>query len=355
MVFTLPELSMAPEATGKGMAAAAGRLSRNGRLAPARGKTIAEQAENPLWGRGRSDFVPQHITVVDYDPAWPLEYARERDRIAAILKENGISIYHIGSTAVPGLAAKPIIDIMAVVASLEEVDAVAEKFSGIGYEYLGEFGITGRRYLRKGGDERTHQIHVFQADDWQNIGRHLAFRDYMRTHEQERDEYAEIKKGLAQKFPYDIDGYCDGKEDFVRRMEGCALAQYDGTWEKLYIAARLAQYERTRSSPSEAGVVSAALLSAKGKIYTGVCQDRAYAFGTCAEREAMANAITNGENRIVKIAVVMPDGKAGVPQGACRELLRQFANAAEEIEILCDEETKTAMHLKSLIPAWRGR
>ena len=59
---------------------------------------------------------------------------------------------------------------MVVVRSLEEVDTVAEKFSEIGYEYLGEFGITGRRYLRKGGDERTHQIHIFQADDWNNIG-----------------------------------------------------------------------------------------------------------------------------------------------------------------------------------------
>ena len=116
--------------------------------------------------------MPQHITVVNYDPEWPSKYVRERDYITEILKENCISIYHIGSTSVPGLAAKPIIDIMAVVRSLEKVDTVAEKFSEIGYEYLGEFGITGRRYLRKGGDERTHQIHIFQADDWNNIGRH---------------------------------------------------------------------------------------------------------------------------------------------------------------------------------------
>ena len=143
--------------------------------------------------------MPQHITVVNYDPEWPSKYVRERDYITEILKDNCISIYHIGSTSVPGLAAKPIIDIMAVVRSLEKVDTVAEKFSEIGYEYLGEFGITGRRYLRKGGDERTHQIHIFQADDWNNIGRHLAFRDYMRTHEKEREEYAKIKIELAKK------------------------------------------------------------------------------------------------------------------------------------------------------------
>ena len=151
--------------------------------------------------------MPQHITVTDYNPKWPLQYAEERKRIAEILKENCISIYHIGSTSVPGLAAKPVIDIMAVVRSLEKADSTAEQFSEIGYEYLGEFGIAGRRYLRKGGDERTHQIHMFQADDWKNIGRHLAFRDYMQSHETERNEYAKLKKALAQKFPYDIEGY----------------------------------------------------------------------------------------------------------------------------------------------------
>ena len=163
--------------------------------------------------------MPQHITVLNYDPEWPLKYERERKAIAEILDGNGISIYHIGSTSVPGLAAKPIIDMMAVVRSLEKVDDARGKFSELGYEYLGEFGIAGRRYFRKGGDERTHQIHIFQADDWNNIERHLAFRDYMRTHEKERAEYAKIKTALAQRFPYDIDGYCDGKDAFVREME----------------------------------------------------------------------------------------------------------------------------------------
>lgn len=172
--------------------------------------------------------MPQHITVVDYDPEWPLKYVREQESIAEILEDNCLAVYHIGSTAVPGLAAKPIIDIMAVVRSLEQVDDVAEKFANIGYEYLGEFGMAGRRYLRKGGDERTYQIHIFQADDRKNIDRHLAFRDYLRTHEKERKEYVKIKQELAQKFPYDIDGYCEGKENFVREVEKRALAQYNG-------------------------------------------------------------------------------------------------------------------------------
>ena len=296
--------------------------------------------------------MPQHITVLNYDPEWPLKYERERKAIAKILDGNGISIYHIGSTSVPGLVAKPIIDMMAVVRSLEKVDDARGKFSELGYEYLGEFGIAGRRYFRKGGDERTHQIHIFQADDWNNIERHLAFRDYMRTHEKERAEYAEIKTALAQRFPYDIDGYCDGKDAFVREMEKRALLEYDGTWDRLYIAARKVQYERKISPTIDAGAVCAALLTEKGNIYTGVCIDTACSLGMCAERNAIANMITNGESHIKKIAAVMPDGKAGMPCGACREFMMQLDECAGEIEILCDYETKGTVKLKALLPDW---
>ena len=296
--------------------------------------------------------MPQHITVLNYDPEWPLKYERERKAIAEILDGNGISIYHIGSTSVPGLAAKPIIDMMAVVRSLEKVDDARGKFSELGYEYLGEFGIAGRRYFRKGGDERTHQIHIFQADDWNNIGRHLAFRDYMRTHEKERAEYAKIKTALAQRFPYDIDGYCDGKDAFVREMEKRALLEYDGTWDRLYIAARKVQYERKISPTIDAGAVCAALLTEKGNIYTGVCIDTACSLGMCAERNAIANMITNGESHIKKIAAVMPDGKAGMPCEACREFMMQLDECAGEIEILCDYETKGTVKLKALLPDW---
>ena len=109
--------------------------------------------------------MPQHVTVTDYDPRWPQKYEEEKEKIRHILGDDLVAIYHIGSTSVPGLAAKPIIDIMAAVKSLDRTDQKAGKFIQIGYEYLGEFGIAGRRYLRKGGDERTHQIHIFQAED----------------------------------------------------------------------------------------------------------------------------------------------------------------------------------------------
>ena len=132
----------------------------------------------------------QHVTVIEYDPAWPLEFEREASRIRGALGENCLEVYHIGSTAVPGLAAKPIIDIMPVVRSLGAVDGSRAALESLGYEYLGEFGIPGRRYMRKGGDERTHQVHVFAQGDAVNITRHLAFRDFLRAHPDVCAEYA---------------------------------------------------------------------------------------------------------------------------------------------------------------------
>ena len=169
--------------------------------------------------------MPQHVVVVDYDPAWPEMYAAEAARLRRALGENCVSIHHIGSTAVPGLAAKPIIDMLPVVRSLEAVDRAADALARLGYECLGEFGIPGRRYLRKGGDERTHQVHIFAEADEANIRRHIAFRDHLRAHEADRDAYARLKRALAQAYPYDIEAYCDGKATFVRALERRALSE----------------------------------------------------------------------------------------------------------------------------------
>ena len=162
---------------------------------------------------------PQHITVVDYNPAWPELFAAERDLIAPVLGDHLLECYHIGSTAVPGLAAKPIIDLMVVVRDVALVDALAAQFEALGYEYLGEFGMAGRRYLRKGGAERTHQIHVFDLKSEHHIVRHLALRDYLRAHPAACAAYAELKRQLAAQFPYDIEGYCEGKDAMVQELE----------------------------------------------------------------------------------------------------------------------------------------
>lgn len=166
----------------------------------------------------------QHVTVVGYDARWPEMFAAEAAEIAKILGNNCVAVHHIGSTAVEGLAAKPVIDIMPVVKDLQKADGCRAAFEAFGYEWLGEFGIAGRRYLRKGGDERTHRIHIFAENDGANIVRHLAVRDYLRARPDEALAYGALKKRLAERFPYDIEGYCDGKEAFVRALEERALA-----------------------------------------------------------------------------------------------------------------------------------
>lgn len=178
--------------------------------------------------------MPQHVVVVPYQPAWAEAFRRESEAVKAALGENCLRVYHIGSTAVEGLDAKPIVDLMPVVQRAGGRGCAAEGPARLGYEYLGEFGIPGRRYLRKGGDERTHQMHIFQAGDTENIVRHLAVRDYLRAHEEARMAYAALKRALAARYPYDIEGYCDGKEAFVRELECRALAECRAAlWEEL--------------------------------------------------------------------------------------------------------------------------
>ena len=109
----------------------------------------------------------------------PVGFALFEKCLAALLGDTCIAIHPIGSTAIPGADAKPILDLMPVVRDLAAVDALTPAFAALGYEALGELGIPGRRYFRKGGDERTHQLHVFQVGDHANIVRHLAFRDLL--------------------------------------------------------------------------------------------------------------------------------------------------------------------------------
>ena len=167
-----------------------------------------------------------HVRITDYNEKWPQMFAEEALAISGILDGNLAAIYHIGSTAVPGLAAKPIIDIMPVVCDLKKVDKVRKKFVELGYEYMGEFGIPGRRYMRKGGDDRTHQVHIFERSDRENIVRHLAVRDYLIAHPQEAESYAALKRRLAALYPEDIGAYCDGKDAFVKALEEEALKWY---------------------------------------------------------------------------------------------------------------------------------
>ena len=169
-------------------------------------------------------FPPRIIRVVDYDPSWPARFDAEAAVLYRTLGHVAHAIHHIGSTAVPGLAAKPIIDILMEAADLSQVDALNERMVGIGYIARGEYGIPGRRYFQKGGEDRTHHLHVFARGDF-NLVRHLAFRDYLRGHPEVAHEYGELKRAVAKTCENDIERYCDGKDAYVKRVEAIAVRE----------------------------------------------------------------------------------------------------------------------------------
>ena len=125
-------------------------------------------------------------------------------------------------------------------------------------------------------------------------------------------------------------------------------------WDELYERAKEKLNPRTISPFIEAGGVAAAILTDQGNIYTGVCIDTASTLGMCAERNAIANMITNGESHITKLVCVTRDGSVGMPCGACREYLMQLDEMSKDIEILDDLATRKVVRLEELVPMWWG-
>lgn len=165
------------------------------------------------------------MIVAPHNPEWPRLFEEEAARVAAALGKGVVAVHHIGSTSVPGLPAKPIIDMLPVVRRIEALDEpeIRERMESLGYEAMGEFGLPGRRYFRKGGNPRTHHAHAYQ-EGHSDVERHLAFRDYLRAHPDVAREYGELKAELARRFPDDIEAYMDGKDAFVKAAEREALA-----------------------------------------------------------------------------------------------------------------------------------
>ncbi|MFJ7666944.1 GrpB family protein [Lysinibacillus sp. NPDC097195] len=165
------------------------------------------------------------VEVHSYSEKWMHIYMEEAEKLKVIFGNEILAIYHIGSTAVPGLKAKPIIDIMPVVNDLNNVDNYNLAMQAIGYVPKGENGIVQRRYFQKGGDNRTHHVHIYQVGS-SEITRHLAFRDYLIAHPDEMRSYGTLKQKLAHQFPYDINSYINGKESCVKDIERKALEWY---------------------------------------------------------------------------------------------------------------------------------
>ena len=160
------------------------------------------------------------VEVVPHNPLWRDAFEAEAKEVAAALGENVVAIQHIGSTAIPNIYAKPVIDLLVEVRDIAQVDGQSSAMESLGYEVMGEYGINGRRYFRKDNREgiRTHHIHAFETGSAE-IERHLTFRDYMIAHPAEAQRYSELKRKLAKEHTQSMDGYMDGKEGFIKEMD----------------------------------------------------------------------------------------------------------------------------------------
>ncbi|WP_285769065.1 GrpB family protein [Peribacillus sp. SI8-4] len=158
------------------------------------------------------------VEVVAHKKEWQSVFRDECESLEAIFGNELIKVSHIGSTAIRAILAKPVIDILAVVRSIDRIGDFTKQMERIGYEARGENGIAGRRFFSKGGNERSHHIHMFQYGH-EEIARHLAFRDYMLAHPQEAEAYSQLKRRLAAEFPEDIKEYVNGKNEFIKMID----------------------------------------------------------------------------------------------------------------------------------------
>ena len=170
------------------------------------------------------------IRIVDYDPKWPSMYEMEEELILSTVGRVVIELEHVGSTAVPGLGAKPIIDIMAAVRRIDDAVEIIEPLAAIGYEYVAEYEefVPERRYFRKGAPEpASHHLHVVEPTThfWKD---HLLLRDYLRAAPEEARAYQAFKRDLARKITQDRVAFTDAKTSFIESALERARSWRDG-------------------------------------------------------------------------------------------------------------------------------
>ena len=165
------------------------------------------------------------VRIVQYDPAWPRLFVLEAERLQSSFGRKNLPIVleHTGSTAVPGLAAKPILDILAGYPRGADVPAYVSAFVEADYMHRGEQGIPGREFFRR-GNPRAYHVHLTAIDSgfWRD---HLTFRNRLRADNSLRDAYAALKRDLAMKFPRDREAYINGKESFVKDVLAKAFTE----------------------------------------------------------------------------------------------------------------------------------
>ena len=162
------------------------------------------------------------IQVVPYDPAWPAQYRAERERLARALGPQLLEIEHIGSTAVPGLQAKPILDLMAAVPDIEDVGDLVARLGELGY-LLTDAGMRGRLFLRRAGPPAVH-LHVVGHDSWAGRKERLM-RDHLRAHPEDLRRYGALKDRLAPEYRHDGPGYTRAKTALIQEIMDRARAE----------------------------------------------------------------------------------------------------------------------------------
>ena len=154
------------------------------------------------------------VFLIPWTDQWIMAYEAESRRIRDKLQAFHITIHHIGSTAIRGLSAKPIIDIAVEIDHFEDGSLCAAKLEELGYRYLGTNILPERHYFNK-GEPRTHQIHMYEKDS-RFLKDQLLFRDYLNMHEESRKAYQDLKMELSEKYKSDKHAYADAKTEFVR-------------------------------------------------------------------------------------------------------------------------------------------
>lgn len=164
------------------------------------------------------------IRLTDYTEEWQVEFEKEVVKLKRIFGKQDIHFEHFGSTSVKGMKAKPVIDMIGIFQCIDDLEPFHELLRAEGYDIAGEWGIEGRSLYRKGGENRTHHIHMYQFDN-QQIERHLVVRDYLRAHSIEVQMYNELKMELSAKYN-DTKEYSKAKKDYVNELEKRAYEWY---------------------------------------------------------------------------------------------------------------------------------
>lgn len=164
------------------------------------------------------------IRLVAWTPRWAERFRAERAALDRALGDGVLAIEHIGSTAIPGIRAKPIVDIGVAVESFEVARVTVPPLEALGYRYRGEHGIPGRHFFQK-GDPREFNLHMLEieSEEWR---RHVAFRDYLCAHPEAALEYDALKRELAKLHAEDVEAYAEAKTPFVRRIVALAAADH---------------------------------------------------------------------------------------------------------------------------------